>query len=80
MATRPTSINREEISALADRLHARSESRLMTGTPELQSDLRVAALVLRAAVRIGFPVGPIAIDDDAVAAALASRAAGGTAK
>ncbi len=55
-------ITRDEISHLVDRLYARSESRLMGGTPELQSDLRVAAIVLRAALAIGFPVRPIDIN------------------
>ncbi len=61
MATAKTTINRDEIGHLADRLDARAASRLMNSTPELQSDLRVAAIVLRAALAIGFPIQPIAI-------------------
>ncbi len=61
MAKATKSITRDEIGHLADRLHARAESRLMSGTPELQSDLRVAVIVLRAALAIGFPVQPIEI-------------------
>ena len=62
---KPTQITRDEISQLVDRLRARSESRLMNGTPELRSDLRVAAIVLRAALAIGFPVRPIDLDEPA---------------
>jgi len=47
-----------------ERLIARAESRLMNSTPELQSDLRVAAIVLQAALSIGFPVRPIDIKND----------------
>ena len=57
-------ITRTEISALVERLIARAESRLMNSTPELQSDLRVAAIVLQAALSIGFPVRPIDIKND----------------
>jgi len=57
-------ISRIEIAALAERLMARAESRLMNGTPELQRDLRVAAIVLQAALSIGFPVRPIEIAND----------------
>ena len=59
-------ITRLEIAALAERLMARAESRLMNGTPELQRDLRVAAIVLQAALSIGFPVRPIEIANDHV--------------
>ena len=63
---KPTkSITRDEISHLIDRLVARAESRLMNSTPELRSDLRIAAIVLRAALSIGFPVRPIDIDEPA---------------
>ncbi len=58
-------ITRDEIGHIVDRLRARAESRLMNNTPELQSDLRVAAIVLRAALSIGFPVRPIDIDEPA---------------
>jgi hypothetical protein len=40
-------LTRAEIEALAARLQARAESRLMHGTPELASDLRAAAAVIR---------------------------------
>jgi hypothetical protein len=56
-------ISRGEISRLCDRLEARARSRLMAGTPELRSDLRVAAIVLRRALAIGFPVRPIEVDE-----------------
>ena len=59
-------ITRVEIAALAERLQARAESRLMNGTPELQRDLRVAAIVLLAALSISFPVRPIEIANNGV--------------
>jgi hypothetical protein len=62
MAAQTTTITRDEIGHLAGRLEARAQSRLMAGTPELQSDIRIAAIVLQAAIRIGFPLHPIAID------------------
>jgi len=67
-----TTISRNEITALAGRLNARVTSVLTIASPELSNDLRTAALVLRAAVRIGFPVSPIVLDDDAVSEALSA--------
>jgi len=53
----------EDVSQLCDRLDERAKSRLMAATPELQHDLRVAVIVLRRAVMIGFPVRPIEIEN-----------------
>lgn len=55
----PATISRCEIAALAERLLARAQTRLMNNTPELRDDLRLAALVLQYALAIGFPVLPI---------------------
>jgi len=65
MATQTTTINRDEISHLCDRLDARATSRLMNGTPELQRDLHVAVVVLRRALAIGFPIRPNDLDETA---------------
>ncbi len=64
MATR--TINRDEISHLADRLSARATSRLWDATPEHRSDLLTCAAVIRAALAIGFPVRPIEIENGAL--------------
>lgn len=55
--------SRNEIGALAERLEARGTSRLLKDRPELQSDLRIAAFILRSALDAGFPNDPIEIDD-----------------
>jgi len=68
MAAAVTTINREEIGHLCDRLEALAKSRLMAATPELQNDIRIAAFVLRRALMIGFPVSPIDLDATAAAA------------
>jgi len=57
-------LSHTEVEALADRLSARASSRLMNGTPELQRDLVLAVVVIRAALRIGFLVRPIGINGD----------------
>jgi hypothetical protein len=63
MVTR--TITRDEISRLADRLSARATSRLWEAQPEFRSDLLTAVRVIRVALSIGFPVGPIALDEPA---------------
>ena len=55
--------SRNEIGALAERLEARGTSRLLKDRPELQSDLRIAAFILRSALDVGFPVDPLEYDD-----------------
>jgi len=60
----PKTINRAEVESLCDRPEARAATRLMATTPELHSDIRVAAIVLRRAVAIGFPVRPIEVEND----------------
>jgi hypothetical protein len=44
----PIRLQRFEISGLIDRLNARGTSRMLRDQPELTSDMRVAAAVLRA--------------------------------
>jgi len=56
-------LNRDDVAALAERLHQRAQSQLMNRHPELQQDLRIAAIVLRRAVAIGFPIRLLSIDD-----------------
>jgi len=75
MASDHTSIvmGREEISHLADRLNNRAASRLMDASPELRSDLRIAAVVLRAATAIGFPISALSIGADGAVAPAAKR-------
>jgi hypothetical protein len=53
---------RDAIGSLAERLEARSTSALFQDRPELQSDLRAAAAVIRFALAHGVPVSPIEID------------------
>jgi hypothetical protein len=48
---RVQTITTSEISALADRLEARSRSRLFDSTPEVRNDIRLAAQTLRALLR-----------------------------
>jgi len=63
MADSKTTINREEIGHLCDRLEARARSRLSTIELEARKDMAVAALVLRRALAIGFPPTPIEIGE-----------------
>jgi len=70
MAAHSITVNRAEVTALADRLAGRAASKLMDSTPEAQSDMRTAALVLRAAVSVGFPVTPLSVDYRTLAAAI----------
>ena len=55
-------ISRNDIQALARRMEDRAWSPLMNDMPELQRDLRTAAIVLKHALDIGFPVNPIELD------------------
>ena len=55
--------SRDDIEQLCKRLESRGTSRLLQDQPELQTDLRVAAYILRRALDIGFPVRPIEFDD-----------------
>ena len=48
----PTTLTAGDIQALADRLLSRGTSRLFVEQPELQSDLRLAALVIRALLQV----------------------------
>jgi len=75
MATRPNTINREEIGHLCDRLEARARSRLSTLEPEACRDMSLAALILRRALAIGFPVSPIDLNETAATADALTRVA-----
>jgi hypothetical protein len=43
---KPTTLTLAELYSLAERFRARAESRLLTGQPEQQGDLRLASRVL----------------------------------
>jgi hypothetical protein len=64
MMARKAIITRADVEALCERLEAGAQSRLMNDRPELQSDLRLAARVLRYGIKIGFPVSAIPEEDD----------------
>jgi hypothetical protein len=55
--------HRTEIGSLAERLEVRGTSRLLKDRPELQSDLRVAAALLRFMLEKGMPPTPIEIEN-----------------
>jgi hypothetical protein len=63
MATdKHTTITVKEVLALADRLSARADSRLLAGTPEMQSDMRMAARCLQAMARHFNSAEPVALN------------------
>lgn len=63
MATNdPITVRVDEIEALADRLMARGEARMLRDMPELQADLKLAARLLRYYVQTGVAYLPIVLD------------------
>jgi hypothetical protein len=48
MSTNPTVLRVAEIQTLADRLTSRGTSRLLSDQPEMQTDMKIGARVIRA--------------------------------
>ena len=53
-----------DIADLCKRMEDRATSKLLDDMPSTQKDMRAAALIMRYALSIGFPVQPIEIDNN----------------
>ena len=56
--------SRNDIADLCKRMEDRATSKLLDDMPSTQKDMRAAALIMRYALSIGFPVQPIEIDNN----------------